>query len=257
MKPEGNLRRSVFYLSRFTQLDRLNRIEGELTLMRRTATLSSLGFALIPAGIFAQGAGTPQPPASYSNRKIAAVKTATPPKIDGDLSDPCWAAAPKAETFTDGQNGNPVAEQTVAQILYDEKYLYVSFRCAESQPDKIVARETVRDTQYQGNGTDDDNVEVVFDAFNTHKFEALSRFSLNALGTRSAQLAGGRANKVEWQGDWEGAVKRTPEGWTAEMRIPWKILNYPSNKNALNIGINFGRIKTIYRLDKQIYFSSL
>ena len=218
---------------------------------RQAATISSFGFALIPVGAFAQNAASPQLPINYSNRKIAAVKTTTPPTIDGDLSDACWATAPTAETFTDGQNGNLVADGTTAQILYDEKFLYVSFKCKDSQSDKIVARETVRDTQYQGNGTDDDNVEVSFDAFNTRKFEALSRFSLNALGTRSALLAGGRANKVEWQGDWDGAVKRTTEGWTAEMRIPWKILNYPSSKKPLNIGLNFGRFQNRTRIFSQ------
>jgi hypothetical protein len=178
---------------------------------------------------------------SYSRRYIAAMKTATPPDIDGDLSDACWQSAPKAENLVDDQNGNPVADQTTVYLLYDQSYIYIGFRCKDSRPEAIVARETVRDSKYQSNVNTEDNVEVQFDPFLTYQNSDRSLFSLNALGTLSAQHAGGRANKVEWQGDWDGAVRRSPDGWTAEMRIPWKALNYPSGKQSVEMGINFTR----------------
>ena len=78
---------------------------------------------------------------SYVKRPLAAVKTATPPTIDGDLSDPAWKSAPKVETFLDQQTGAIATDQTIAYILYDDKYIYVAFACKDSQPDKITARE--------------------------------------------------------------------------------------------------------------------
>jgi hypothetical protein len=81
----------------------------------------------------------------YTQRQIAAVKTDKPPVIDGDISDEAWKSAPKAETFLDIQNGNSVADQTIAWILYDEKFIYIAFHCKDSQPTSISARETVRD----------------------------------------------------------------------------------------------------------------
>ncbi|MBI3721828.1 MAG: hypothetical protein HY248_04670, partial [Fimbriimonas ginsengisoli] len=77
----------------------------------------------------------------------------------------------------------------------------------------------------------------------------VSLFSVNPLGTRSARLGGGRAGKREWKGDWDGAAKRTVDGWTAEIRIPWEILSYPSSKQPISMGINFARFQ--YRT--QIY----
>ena len=56
---------------------------------------------------------------SHSARAIPAVKTPTPPTIDGDISDSAWSAASKAETFIDPHSGKPVADQTTAMILYE------------------------------------------------------------------------------------------------------------------------------------------
>jgi hypothetical protein len=163
------------------------------------------------------------------------------------LADSTWAAAPKAETFYDRQSGSHEIDQTVARILYDDKYIYVSFYCRDSQPDKILGRETIRDSKYANGGSfssgSEDNVEVSFDPFQGHKFDDLSRFSVNAIGTRSARLGGGRANKSEWKGDWEAAAKRVADGWTAEMKIPWAILNYPNGNHPVTFGINFNRFQ--------------
>ncbi len=183
----------------------------------------------------------------YSKRHINAIKTDHAPIIDGDLSDAIWSTASKAEGFVDRQNGNLVSDQTRAYLLYDENYIYVGFECLDSRPETIVGRETVRDTKFQrnnnGNPNNEDNVEVDFDPFLSHQFNDLSQFSVNAIGTRSANLAGGRANKAEWKGDWDAAVKRTPTGWSCEMRIPWNSLNYPTGKKALSMGINFQRFQ--------------
>src|SRR5262249_10175172 len=153
----------------------------------------------------------------------------------------------------DLQNGTLVAEQTTAWVLYDDKFIYVAFQCKDTEPGRIFARETIRDYRFgQGGGFDrlsEDAVEVGFDPFMGHKQGDRSVFSLNPLGTRSASLAGGRGAKVEWKGDWDGAVKRVQDGWTAEMRIPWGILSYPASKQPITIGINFARTNARTRID--------
>ena len=180
--------------------------------------------------------------AEYRNRRIPAVHIATPPVIDGDLSDAAWASAAKADTFIDRQRGTFAADQTTAYICYDDRAIYVAFRCTDSQPAAIVARETIRDSRYSNwRGPSEDSVEVVFDFFNSHRWDDLTRFSVNAIGTPSARLGGGRAGKMEWKGEWEGAARRTSFGWTAEMRIPWNILNYPLSQKPESFGINFYR----------------
>jgi len=200
-------------------------------------------------------------PQDLAKRPIAAIRTDNPPTIDGDLSDPAWKSAPKAEQFVDRQTGAvpEAADQTTAWIIYDEKYLYVAFYSRDSQPESISARETVRDSKYRGgdmfNQDTEDNVEVTFDPFLSHRFPDITQFSLNAIGTRSAKIGGGRGQKSEWQGDWIGAVKRVTDGWTAEFRIPWEMLNYPRSKRPVNMGINFRRFQN--RTKIQSYWSNI
>ena len=184
---------------------------------------------------------------SYIKRALPSVKAANPPVIDGDISDSVWASAAKAETFVDRQNGDPSIEQTTAWILYDDKAIYIAFECKDSQPEKITARETVRDQKYsnpqEGDGETEDNVEVVLDSFRSNRYEDFSYFSVNAIGTPSARLGGGRAMKAEWKGDWDAKAKRTANGWTAELRIPWKILNFPRSKQPVSMAVNFHRFQ--------------
>jgi hypothetical protein len=207
--------------------------------------LFALYFCLLPCCAFAQA-----PASQYTKRPLPAVKVTTPPVIDGDISDAIWKTAPKAETFLDSQNGTPVQDQTTAYIVYDAKYIYLAFDCRESEPDKIYARETLQDYRITGtfDRASEDAVEVGFDFFQSHRIEDRTVFTLNAIGTRSARLAGGRGGKVEWKGDWIGAVKRTPTGWTAEMRIPWAIVNYPAGKKPVTMCINFVRTQSRTRL---------
>lgn len=199
--------------------------------------IALLSFALLSSPLFAQ-----TPPASYANRSIDAVpvpKNGKPPVIDGDLSDPIWVAATKAQTFVDPSQSKPVNEQTEVSLLYDTENIYVAFYCHDAKPDGITARETVRDARLMN----DDFVAVELDPFLTYKFDGYSIFMVNAIGTRSARLSGGRANKVEWQGDWGAAVKRVQDGWTVEMKIPWAILSYPRTRKPINLGINFRRFQ--------------
>jgi hypothetical protein len=204
--------------------------------------LLALGTLFLPSLCHSQGTSAP-----FTHRPIKAVRVSAPPKINGDLSDPVWSASAKADTFVDVTTGNPAPEQTSALIAYDDKNIYVAFTCVDAQPSAITARETVRDSKYRnaqnGPGETEDNVEVRIDTFQSHKREDLSKFSVNAIGTPSSLIAGGRANKAEWKGDFLTAVKRTATGWQAEMQIPWSTINYPSSQVPVNMGINFFRFQ--------------
>lgn len=190
---------------------------------------------------------------SFARRPIAAVRTAEPPVVDGDIADAAWKQAPKAEGFFDRQNSQSATDQTIAWVLYDEKFIYVAFHARDSKPDEIVGRETIRDS---GGGRDsEDRVEVAFDPFLTRRGEDVTRFSVNPLGTPSARLSGGRAGKVEWKGNWDAAARRVADGWTAEMRIPWEILNFPSSATPVTMGINFSRYQ--YRTRRGSVWSDL
>jgi hypothetical protein len=209
-------------------------------------TLFALSLLLCRRNVIAQ---TTVPDAQSFNRTLSAAvlpEGVKPPVIDGDLNDLAWQSAAHATIFYDPQSGKPVSDQTVAYLTSDKKYLYVGFACTDSQPNGIVARETIRDAQLDN----DDTVAIILDTFLSFKHEDRSVFMVNPLGTRNAQLGGGRAGKLEWQGDWDAATRRTPTGWTAEMRIPWGILSYPRT-GRLTIGLNFRRVQPRTRIESQ------
>jgi hypothetical protein len=196
-----------------------------------------------------------QVPAEQIERKLPAVKMPKDvaiPIIDGDLSDALWQQVPVAETFYDPITNKEMADKTLVYLTYDAKNVYVAFRCFDSQPDKIVVRETILNSRFEGDGgQNEDAVDVRFDPFLAFNDNDFRTFSVNPLGTRSTAGGGGRANKAEWQGLWEAAAKRLPDGWSVEMRIPWSALNFPGGGNPVTMGINFGRFQTRTRTSAQ------
>jgi len=170
-------------------------------------------------------------------RSIEARKTSQPPEIDGSLGDPCWQKAPKTTDFVDMLLDKIVLDQTVVYLLYDDANIYIAFHCYDSQPDKIVARETKRDGSYWN----DDHFSFWIDPFHAHQSQYRSSFTVNAIGTQFSKIAGGRASKTEWKGNWEATARRTHDGWTGEMSIPFAILSHPANDEPVTIGINFSR----------------
>jgi hypothetical protein len=195
-----------------------------------------------------------------SRRELPAVKFDVPPKIDGDITDDVWKKVDPVTEFWDNQQGQKVTEQTHVRIGYDAKFIYVAFDVKDSKPDLVTAKETLEDSRFSngsfGQGSlQEDLVDIRIDPFNTRSGNGSSIFSVNSIGTKSARLGGGRAKKTEWKGEWKAFVRRTPTGWTAEMQIPWQILNYPHKKVAQDFGINFFRYH--HRLQLPSFWSNI
>lgn len=174
--------------------------------------------------------------ATYSSRPLVGFRAAQPPIIDGKLDDPIWKQAPRAETFIDGITDKPADEQTEAWLAYDDKAIYVAFHCHDRKPQEIVAREL----RYGGSMSGDDSVSFGIDPYYSRGSDQ-SSFLVNARGTQAEYIAGGRTAKREWSGIWHAAAQRNADGWTAEMQIPWHVLNYPHGKRGVRMGINFNR----------------
>lgn len=172
------------------------------------------------------------PPAGHT-RALSVPKANLVPLIDGHLDDVVWQDAPLAKDFWVSAYGRAPQEATEVRVVMDEKALYFAFTCYDSQPDKIHAEQLNRDS----NLGLDDHVTIQLDPYHNHR--QISDFSVNARGTQSDAIAGGRARKIEWKGDWQARTQRTPQGWTAEIRIPLAILNF--QRGARTFGVNFVR----------------
>jgi hypothetical protein len=80
---------------------------------------------------FAQNSGWkfPCPPGEIA--RYTAQRAAGPIKVDGRLDEPSWRAAATSPRFVDILTGGQVIHDTRAAVLWDDQYLYVSYRVEE------------------------------------------------------------------------------------------------------------------------------
>jgi hypothetical protein len=154
---------------------------------------------------------------------LIAVQTPTPPLIDGRLDDAVWRVTPGADTFTQSFpfDGGKPSEQTRVRVLYDETAIYIGFDC-EQVHTPIVERLTRRDRD-----SESEWVYIQIDSRNDGK--SAYEFAINIAGVLAdAQIIDQTTYSWEWDENWEGKSSRTPHGWSAEIRIPLRVLRFDS-----------------------------
>ncbi len=174
----------------------------------------------------------PRPPLGRS-RILQVPQTAIRPVLDGALDDAAWKNAARADGFWISEQQRWPSEQTEVLVIADREFLYFGFRIFDSRPQAIQALQTRRGA---GLGLDD-QVVVELDPYLSHR--EISSYSVNADGVQNDAIAGGRARQLAWKGDWQAAAVRTAYGWSAEIAIPFGILNF--EQGATSFGVNFLR----------------
>lgn len=181
------------------------------------------------------------PLAAQEPLKILDVRpvVSAPPKIDGLIDDPCWQAIKPVNDFYqhDPINGAKASEETFVWAAFDQDYLYFAFLMKDSQPRKIWAELTPRN-EYENN----DSIKVIIDAYNDKRTSL--EFEVNPKGVQK--------NLVETI--WKSEAVVRPDGWSAEMAIPFKSLRFSAKK--LDVwGINFERY--INRLNETDFWTDV
>jgi hypothetical protein len=64
-----------------------------------------------------------------SDGVLVAAFTEAPPRIDGDLNEPCWAQAPAVTDFQNYGQQIPARLKTILKILYTRDQVFVGVRC--------------------------------------------------------------------------------------------------------------------------------
>jgi len=167
---------------------------------------------------------------------MEAVRTDTPPVIDGKLDDACWSQANVATDFTDYRIEQPAKEQTFVRVLYDDENLYIAFECVEPDPNSIVGVER----RYDQSLHEEDSVTARFDTFHDHR--CAYTFGVNTLGTRYDARVGlfDYREDSTWGCDWSAACTVEKDRWFAEMAIPIANMLF-DRKDAVTWGLNFYR----------------
>jgi hypothetical protein len=168
---------------------------------------------------------------------VRAVRLAEPLVLDGLLNDPVYSQVRAIGDFVQQEphEGEPATERTELWIFFDDTTLYLSVRCLDSEPDRIIANEMRRD----GNIFQNDNVQFAIDTF----YDRRSGFSFqtNPLGAlRDQEIGDERTTNMDWNTVWDVKAARTDEGWSAEFAIPFKSLRYRAS-GPQTWGINMQR----------------
>jgi hypothetical protein len=163
------------------------------------------------------------------------LKTDNPPVIDGSLDDPVWQEAPQVSGFKTWipDYGQDMTEKTEVFYAYDQENIYVAFRCYDSEPDKIKSSVTSRD-----NIDPDDWVCVNLDSFNDQ--QSLYVFYCNPTGVQGDATAEGNQEDFNVDMVWFSEGKIDENGYTVEIRIPFKSIRF-SHKNPVEMGVIFER----------------
>ncbi len=181
---------------------------------------------------------------SFSQAKILqAVKTSTPPIIDGSLDDPSWKDAPVAGDFIQSfpNVGAPAKQRTEVRVLYDNSAVYIGAYLYDN-PALIRKQITARDEEQL---KDLDYFSVFFDTYNDHQngFQFLATSSNVQTDARLApnlSLGFGEYGDKTWDAVWDSKVSMKNDGWVVEMKIPYVSLRFAKD-NIQDWGLQFLR----------------
>ena len=189
------------------------------------------------------GPPPPVPPAVIARDEsgratVRAVRVDTPIRLDGALDEAVYITVPSITGFIqiEPAEGAPATDRTDAWILFDREHLYVTFRCWEDRPDRIVANEMRRDSP---NIFQNDYISIFLDTFYDRR--NAFNFTVTPIGGRvDAQITNERQANDDWNTVWDFAVGRFAGGWTVEVAIPFKSLRYRPGRAQI-WGINLDR----------------
>ena len=196
-------------------------------------------------------------------------RTNNPPEIDGRLDDSVWETATHISDFVQIApiEGAPGTEETEVWMAYDSDHLYFAFYAHYTRPETMRINRADRE-EIRG----DDRMSILFDPFldqqRAYQFEVngygvqadslvnadgstgFSRSSASGSASRGSgpRRSGGSGMSSSgqfgirgddsWNALFDSGGQVVADGWTAEMRIPFKSLRYPSR--AAGVGHRWG-----------------
>src|SRR3989441_10221795 len=183
-------------------------------------------------------------------KRVRAQRIATPPVIDGLVSEPVWQEIEPANGFIQQEpnEGSVATEKTEVRFGYDSRNVYIGIICFDSQPENIVVSQNRRD----GSLTDTDSIQILLDTFHDRQNAFIFGTSptgveydgqvsksgqggsgtfgqggnQGATGQGGAQRGGAAAFNRNWHGVWSVRSQITARGWEAEMAMPFRTLRY-------------------------------
>jgi hypothetical protein len=184
-----------------------------------------------------QSPATTTSAAEPARRSMTAVRLGPSQRVvlDGRVDEELWQLAKPATDFVqiDPVNGSPATERTEVRIVYDTDTLYMGVICYDSEPDKWIGYQRRRDEFLSSDDRFMWTIDTFLDAQSGYFFE------MNPSGLMADSLMGGGIDNRQWDGIWDARVHRSDIGWSIEIKLPFRSLNFDPNSEQW--GINFQR----------------
>ena len=173
---------------------------------------------------------------AIGQRSIQAFPLEEPITVDGIHEPEQWEGADSAITFYQMEPvpGDQASEPTVCFIGYDNENIYISVILYQDAV--VLAKVLNRDVITKG----DDCFALILDTYNDNRTGY--GFWTNPLGTQTDFRINddGRNIDANWDAEWKTASTIHENGWTLEMSIPFRSLQFKPDSDTW--GVNFGRI---------------
>ena len=185
-------------------------------------------------------------------RRLVAVRL--PPEtqiqLDGHLNEDFWTTVSGSDAFLqqEPEEGGAPTERTLVRVAYTSDYLYIGVICFDSDPNGIQSHQRQRDMSL----ATDDRFMWILDTYRDGRSAYF--FEINPAGLMGDGLLTTdqtiTLNK-DWDGIWMARTARGDYGWSAEIRIPFRTVNFDATSEVW--GINFQR--TIRRRTEELIWS--
>jgi hypothetical protein len=149
--------------------------------------------------------------------------------LDGIPNEEAWNLVEWGGDFIQWQpnEGKAPSYPSSFKILYDDKFLYIAYKCQDASPDSIVKRMSRRD-QFPG-----DWIEINIDSY--HDLRTAFSFTLSVSGVRGDEFVSNDGNNwdASWNPIWYSKTHINNSGWTAEVKIPLSQLRYGNEREKV------------------------
>jgi len=168
----------------------------------------------------------------YAVKVYPCPRVSAAPKIDGDLSDACWRAAPLVSGFTRYNKPTLMGVQTSFRAAHDAGHLYFAVQCDEPQIDRLTPSHAGRDSSGVFRG---ETIEIFLDP--AHDHVNYHQFAVNFAGS----FYDSRKSDPTWNSQSRRKTRPAGKGWTLELAIPWRDLGVAGAKAGTVVGFNVCR----------------
>jgi len=171
---------------------------------------------------------------------VRIAKFSASPVIDGKLGDEIWKSAQILKDFIQTSPGDNIAASKPTEVMlgYDEKNLYIAFRCWDEK-DKIRATVAKRDDVFG-----EDNVRVWLDTYDDRRRAYILGWNPYGIQQDGIYTEGqGSDFSVDIVMESKGVIEDW--GWSVEVKIPFKSLRYSAGKGkfwGFNAARNIDRL---------------